>query len=88
MRPPRESEAPLAGLGRRLLSLIYEALLVIAVVLAGSLPFVMFGVLDYLRRAHVQKAGGSPVDLLLTSPVLLATGVGWLLSVVWSVKFP
>jgi decaprenyl-phosphate phosphoribosyltransferase len=54
----------------------------------ASLPFVMFGVLDYLRRAHVQKAGGSPVDLLLTSPVLLATGVGWLLSVVWSVKFP
>jgi uncharacterized RDD family membrane protein YckC len=42
VRPPRESEAPLAGLGRRLLSLTYEALLVTAVVLAGSLPFVMF----------------------------------------------
>jgi uncharacterized RDD family membrane protein YckC len=32
---------PLAGLGRRLLSLAYEALLVAAVVLAGSFPFVM-----------------------------------------------
>jgi len=36
-----ESEAPLAGLGRRLLSLSYEALLAAAVVLAGSLPFVI-----------------------------------------------
>ena len=42
MRPPRDSEASFAGLGRRLLSLTYEALLVTAVVLAGSLPFVMF----------------------------------------------
>jgi uncharacterized RDD family membrane protein YckC len=36
-----ESEAPLAGLGRRLLSLTYEALLAAAVALAGSLPFVI-----------------------------------------------
>lgn len=32
---------PLAGLGRRSLSLLYEALLVAAVVLVGSFPFVM-----------------------------------------------
>jgi uncharacterized RDD family membrane protein YckC len=32
---------PLAGLGRRLLSLAYEALLVAAVVLVGSFPFVI-----------------------------------------------
>jgi uncharacterized RDD family membrane protein YckC len=32
---------PLAGLGRRSLSLVYEVLLVAAVVLVGSFPFVM-----------------------------------------------
>lgn len=32
---------PLAGLGRRSLSLLYEALLVAALVLVGSFPFVM-----------------------------------------------
>ena len=41
MRPAPASGAQLASLGRRLLSLVYEALLVAAVVLAGSLPFVM-----------------------------------------------
>jgi 4-hydroxybenzoate polyprenyltransferase len=54
----------------------------------ASLPFVMFGVLDYLRLVHVRKTGGSPVDLLLASPALLATGLGWLLAVLWSVKLP
>jgi uncharacterized RDD family membrane protein YckC len=33
--------APSAGLGRRALSLLYEALLAAAVVLAGALPFVL-----------------------------------------------
>ena len=54
----------------------------------ASLPFVMFGVLDYLRLAHVKKMGASPVDLVLSSPGLLFAGVGWLLSVLWSVKLP
>lgn len=54
----------------------------------ASLPFVMFGVLDYLRLAHVQRRGGSPVDLLLGSPAMLLTGFGWLLAVIWSVKLP
>jgi 4-hydroxybenzoate polyprenyltransferase len=52
----------------------------------ASLPFVLFGVLDYLRLVHVKKAGGSPVDLLLASPALLLTGMGWLLAVWWSVR--
>ncbi len=42
MRPAPASGAQFAGLGRRLLSLVYEALLAAAVVLAGSLPFVIF----------------------------------------------
>jgi decaprenyl-phosphate phosphoribosyltransferase len=54
----------------------------------ASLPFVLFGVLDYLRESHVRKRGGSPVDHLLGSPVILFTGLGWLLAVVWSVKLP
>ena len=54
----------------------------------ASLPFVLFGVLDYLRLVHVRKGGGSPVDLLLGSPGMIATGVGYLLAIAWSVKFP
>ncbi|HEX7476438.1 MAG TPA: UbiA prenyltransferase family protein [Polyangiales bacterium] len=54
----------------------------------ASLPFVMFGVLDYLRLVHVRKTGGSPVDVLLASPGLVATGIGWLIAVIWSVKLP
>jgi decaprenyl-phosphate phosphoribosyltransferase len=51
----------------------------------ASLPFVMFGVLDYLRLVHVNKRGASPQDVLLGSPALIVTGIGWLLAVVWSV---
>ncbi len=54
----------------------------------AGLPFVVFGVLDYLRMAHVKKAGGSPVDTLLTSPGLLLAGAGWLGATIWSVHFP
>jgi decaprenyl-phosphate phosphoribosyltransferase len=50
----------------------------------ASLPFVMFGVLDYLRLVHVHKRGGSPVEVFL-SPAILITGIGWLLAVIWSV---
>ena len=41
MRPPAETGAPIAGLARRALALVYEALLLAALLLAGSLPFVM-----------------------------------------------
>jgi 4-hydroxybenzoate polyprenyltransferase len=54
----------------------------------ATLPFVMFVVLDYLRLVHVRKSGGSPVDLVLASPGMLVAGVGWVLSVLWSIKFP
>ena len=52
----------------------------------ASLPFVVFGVLDILRKAHVERAGGSPVDLLLSSPSLLLGGIGWVISTAWSVR--
>ena len=62
------------------------------VLLAGrefaTLPFVVFGVLDYLRLVHVNQEGGSPVDLLLTSPTLLFSGIGWVGATLWSVRLP
>jgi len=45
-------------------------------------------VLDYLRQCQVEDAGGSPVDLLLSSPAIAACGVGWMLATLWSVQLP
>ncbi len=60
------------------------------VLLAGrefaSLPFVVFGVLEYLRVVHVREDGGSPVDTLLSSPELLLCCVGWMAATIWSVR--
>jgi len=50
----------------------------------ATLPLVVYVVLEYLRRVHVHGEGGSPVDLVLRSPVMSACGVGWLLAVGWS----
>lgn len=59
------------------------------VLLAGrefaSLPFVVFGVLEYLRLVQVRGEGDSPIDVLLASPALLVCGVGWTLASLWSV---
>ncbi len=41
MRPPDNNAAPPASLARRALALIYEALLLTALLLAGAFPFVM-----------------------------------------------
>ena len=54
----------------------------------ASLPFVVFGVLEYLRLSQVRGEGGSPVDLLLRSPALVMCGVGWTLASLWSVGLP
>ena len=51
----------------------------------ASLPFVVFGVLEYLRLVQVRNEGESPIDLLLRSPNLLVTGLGWVLASLWSV---
>lgn len=52
----------------------------------ATLPFVAFGVLDYLRVCHIKRTGGSPVDLILSSPPIMACGVGWILATIWSVR--
>ena len=51
----------------------------------ASLPFVVFGVLEYLRLAQVRGEGESAVDLLLGSPRLILAGLGWMLASLWSV---
>jgi 4-hydroxybenzoate polyprenyltransferase len=51
----------------------------------ATLPFVVFGVLDYLRMCHVNQIGGSPVDLLLSSPTFVTCGAGWSIATLWSV---
>ena len=52
----------------------------------ASLPFVAFGILDYLRIAHVEGGGASPVDLAFR-PAFLLTGLGWLLAAAWGLGF-
>ncbi len=51
----------------------------------STLPFAVFGVLEYLRLVHVHQLGDSPVDVLLGSRVLLACGAGWALAALGSV---
>ncbi|MCP4656689.1 MAG: UbiA prenyltransferase family protein [bacterium] len=54
----------------------------------ASLPFVVLGVLEYLRLVHVrgEDGGGSPVDLLLSSPIIIFCGAGWIAATIWSVR--
>ena len=47
----------------------------------ASLPFVVFGVLEYLRIVQTRDAGGSPLDLLVSSLALLGCGAGWAIAV-------
>lgn len=54
----------------------------------ATLPFVAFGIFDYLRICHVKQTGDSPVDLLLSSPTIMVCGVGWIMATLWSVRIP
>jgi 4-hydroxybenzoate polyprenyltransferase len=51
----------------------------------ATLPFVAYGVFEYLRVVHVKNRGGSPVDLVLSDPTLVICGVGWVAAMVWSI---
>ena len=50
-----------------------------------TLPFVVFGVLEYLRIVHLHGAGAAPVDVLLSSRSLLVCGAGWVVAALYSV---
>ena len=50
----------------------------------ATLPFVVFGVFEYLRIVQVHNQGGSPVDIILKNRVLQLCGVGWVMATFWS----
>jgi hypothetical protein len=49
-----------------------------------GLPFVAFGILDYLRVAMGEGAGGSPVEMAYRSRSLQICVLGWLIATAWS----
>jgi 4-hydroxybenzoate polyprenyltransferase len=49
-----------------------------------GLPFVAFGVLDYLRMAMGEGAGGSPVEMAYRSRPLQICVLGWVIATAWS----
>ena len=53
-----------------------------------SVPFVVFGVMEYLRLVYKTDLGDSPVDVLLSAPSLLVCGTGWLVAAFLSVRLP
>ena len=50
----------------------------------ASMPFVVFGILNYLRMADMENVGGSPVEVALHSLPTQICGLGWILAVTWS----
>ena len=53
----------------------------------ASLPFVAFAILDYLRIAHLENMGGSPVDVIMANLRIPLSVVGWTLAIGWSLGF-
>jgi len=53
-----------------------------------GLPFVAFGILDYLRVAMGEGAGGSPVEMAYRSRSLQISVFGWAVATAWSLGFP
>ena len=52
-----------------------------------GLPFVAFGILDYLRVAMGEGAGGSPVEMAYRSRSLQISVLGWAMATAWSLGF-
>ena len=50
----------------------------------ASMPFVAYGILNYLRIADVEGVGGSPVDIAYHSLTTQICGIGWIVAVTWS----
>ncbi len=49
-----------------------------------SMPFAAYGILNYLRMAHVEGMGGSPVYVAYHSISMQICALGWLAAVTWS----
>jgi 4-hydroxybenzoate polyprenyltransferase len=50
----------------------------------ASMPFVAYGILNYLRLANTQNAGGSPVEIAYSSRSSQLCALGWAIAVTWS----
>ena len=50
----------------------------------ASMPFVAYGILNYLRMVYVEGAGGSPVAVAYRSVSTQICAVGWIAAVTWS----
>jgi len=50
----------------------------------ASMPFVAYGILNYLRLANTENAGGSPVEIAYSSRSSQLCAVGWIVAVIWS----
>jgi 4-hydroxybenzoate polyprenyltransferase len=50
----------------------------------ASMPFVAYGILNYLRLVQVEGMGGSPVDVAYRSLSTQVCAAGWLVAVTWS----
>lgn len=53
----------------------------------ASMPFVAYGILNYLRMADVEGAGASPVDIAYHSRTTQACCFGWIVAVTWSLAW-
>ncbi|MEE8142033.1 MAG: UbiA prenyltransferase family protein [Planctomycetota bacterium] len=52
----------------------------------ATLPFVAFGILNYLRLVKTQLSGRSPEEVIYGSPSLAFCGVGWVMATYWSLN--
>ena len=50
----------------------------------ASMPFVAYGVLNYLRLINVENLGSSPVEVACASRSSQVCAVGWILAILWS----
>lgn len=50
----------------------------------ASMPFVAYGIFNYLRISDMENAGGSPVEIAFTSLPSQICAVGWIAAILWS----
>lgn len=50
----------------------------------ASMPFVAYGILNYLRLANSENAGGSPVEIAYSSRSSQLCALGWIAAILWS----
>ncbi len=51
----------------------------------ASMPFVAYGILNYLRLIHLDNEGGSPVEVAFSSRASQISAAGWTVATLWSI---